>query len=117
MGRWVIVFLFRMIRADVVQRSLLGDPAFVEGMGEYQEDILKKVTVDDVRSRISDARTQNVSAYDPDGFESLNTYAPLYSSARLSYSFSQAWNLSHRHGRPFRLRNHRHHHDQPTLRK
>ncbi|KAG2412527.1 hypothetical protein HFD88_010084 [Aspergillus terreus] len=55
------------------QRSLLGDPAFVEGMGEYQEDILKKVTVDDVRSRISDARTQNVSAYDPDGFESLNT--------------------------------------------
>ncbi|KAL4893284.1 gamma-glutamyltranspeptidase-domain-containing protein [Aspergillus ambiguus] len=55
------------------QRTLLGDPAFVDGMDEYQEDILSRATVEDIRRRISDYRTQNVSAYDPDGFESLNT--------------------------------------------
>lgn len=54
-------------------RTVLGDPEFVEGVSEYEKDMLKKQTVDDIRRKISDLRTQNVSAYDPAGFESLDT--------------------------------------------
>lgn len=57
-----------------VQRTRLGDPSFIDGMEEYQADMLDKATIDDIRSRISDFKTQNVSAYDPDGIESLDTY-------------------------------------------
>jgi gamma-glutamyltranspeptidase/glutathione hydrolase len=51
----------------------LGDPLFVDGMAKYEKDILKQSTIDDIRSKISDARTQNVSVYDPAGLESLET--------------------------------------------
>nr|BDX17131.1 gamma-glutamyl transpeptidase [Aspergillus sydowii] len=54
-------------------RTVLGDPEFVEGVSEYEKDMLKKQTVDDIRRKISDLRTQNVSAYDPAGLESLDT--------------------------------------------
>lgn len=64
--------------SDLKQRAKLGDPLFVEGMDEYQADILKKPTIDRIRSKISDNRTQNVSAYDPQGIESLKTW--VYSS-------------------------------------
>lgn len=59
--------------ADFTKRSLLGDPLFLEGMDKYQTDILKPSTIDQVRSKISDYHTQNVSAYDPLGLESLET--------------------------------------------
>ncbi|CAI7585894.1 unnamed protein product [Penicillium glandicola] len=55
------------------ERTNLGDPLFVDGMAEYQKDILEQATIDDIRSKISDVRTQNVSAYDPAGLESLDT--------------------------------------------
>jgi gamma-glutamyltranspeptidase/glutathione hydrolase len=57
-----------------MQRSKLGDPLFVDGMAEYETEMLDQSTIDDIRSRISDVRTQNVSAYDPAGIESLDTY-------------------------------------------
>jgi gamma-glutamyltranspeptidase/glutathione hydrolase len=60
-------------RLHEIQRSKLGDPLFVDGMANYEEDILKQSTIDDIRSKISDARTQNVSVYDPAGLESLET--------------------------------------------
>ncbi|KAK4615605.1 Glutathione hydrolase proenzyme [Fulvia fulva] len=55
------------------QRSELGDPLFLEGMEEYQADMLSPETVAAVRAKISPLHTLNVSAYDPSGFESLET--------------------------------------------
>jgi gamma-glutamyltranspeptidase/glutathione hydrolase len=55
------------------QRSELGDPSFVEGMTEYQASMLSNATTSAVRARLNDFHTQNVSAYDPSGFESLET--------------------------------------------
>ncbi|THC94898.1 hypothetical protein EYZ11_005620 [Aspergillus tanneri] len=54
-------------------RANLGDPSFLEGMDAYQEDMLTKATIDEIRQKISDIRTQNVSVYDPSGYESLET--------------------------------------------
>lgn len=42
-------------------------------MAKYEKEILEQSTIDDIRSKISDVRTQNVSAYDPAGLESLDT--------------------------------------------
>ena len=55
------------------QRSELGDPYFVSGMDEYQADMLNETTAAAVRQKISPLHTLNVSAYDPSGFESLET--------------------------------------------
>lgn len=55
------------------QRSELGDPSFVEGLTEYQKDMLSDETAAAVRAKLDDNHTQNVSAYDPSGFESLET--------------------------------------------
>ncbi|KAJ5312760.1 Gamma-glutamyltranspeptidase [Penicillium antarcticum] len=55
------------------ERSNLGDPLFVEGMAQYETEMLAQSTIDEIRSKISDVRTQNVSAYDPSGLESLDT--------------------------------------------
>ncbi|KAE8353868.1 gamma-glutamyltranspeptidase [Aspergillus coremiiformis] len=61
------------IRFGYGLRTELGDPFFLEGMDEYQEDMLKESTIKQIRGKISDWHTQNVSAYDPKGIESLNT--------------------------------------------
>lgn len=58
---------------DIEQRTKLGDPFFVEGMGDYQQHILSESTIERIRCKISDIRTQNVSVYDPDRIESLPT--------------------------------------------
>lgn len=55
------------------QRTELGDPSFVEGLAEYQKSMVSDEVAAEIRSRISDFRTQNVSYYDPDGIESLET--------------------------------------------
>ncbi|KAL2809642.1 nucleophile aminohydrolase [Aspergillus granulosus] len=54
-------------------RTQLGDPYFVEGMTEYEKGMLEAQTINDIRGKISDLRTQNVSAYNPAGIESLET--------------------------------------------
>ncbi|KAL4754260.1 hypothetical protein BDW72DRAFT_167088 [Aspergillus terricola var. indicus] len=54
-------------------RTVLGDPGFVDGMSEYERDMISQQTADEIHSKISDLRTQNVSAYDPAGIESLET--------------------------------------------
>ncbi|KAJ5744928.1 hypothetical protein N7533_009798 [Penicillium manginii] len=61
------------IRFGYGERTELGDPSFVKGMAEYERDMLKKSTIADIRSKISDTHTLNVSAYDPSGLESLDT--------------------------------------------
>ncbi|KAI1195444.1 gamma-glutamyltransferase 1 [Nemania serpens] len=55
------------------QRSELGDPLFVDSLDAYQQSMLSQETAEAIRSKISDFRTLNVSAYDPNGFESLPT--------------------------------------------
>ncbi|KAH7073018.1 gamma-glutamyltranspeptidase-like protein [Paraphoma chrysanthemicola] len=54
-------------------RANLGDPLFLDGIDEYQEDMISAATAAEVRSKISDTRTFNTSYYDPQGLESLET--------------------------------------------
>lgn len=61
------------IRFGYGQRSELGDPEFVEGMYEFQDEMLNATTAALIRSKINYFHTLNVSAYDPSGFESLET--------------------------------------------
>ncbi|KAI0011903.1 gamma-glutamyltranspeptidase [Xylariaceae sp. FL0662B] len=61
------------IRFAYGQRANLGDPSFVDGLDKYQEQMLSDATAAEIRSKISDFRTQNVSWYDPAGLESLET--------------------------------------------
>ncbi|KAK5134278.1 hypothetical protein LTR08_006707 [Meristemomyces frigidus] len=61
------------IRFAYGQRTELGDPSFVAGMDQYQADMLNETTVAAVRAKISPYHTLNVSAYDPSGFQSLET--------------------------------------------
>ncbi|KAK0509172.1 hypothetical protein JMJ35_008543 [Cladonia borealis] len=60
------------IRFAYGERANLGDPSFVEGLDVYQDEMLNETTAENIRSRISDFHTLSVSAYDPQGFESLN---------------------------------------------
>ncbi|KAJ2989537.1 hypothetical protein NUW58_g3419 [Xylaria curta] len=61
------------IRFAYGQRTELGDPLFVKGLDAYQESLITQKTAAEVRSKISDFRTLNVSDYNPAGFESLPT--------------------------------------------
>lgn len=56
------------------QRTELGDPSFVEGLDEYQKSMVSDKVAAEIRSKISDFRTQNVSYYNPAGIESLVTH-------------------------------------------
>lgn len=47
----------------------------MEGLDDYERNILNDTTVRNIRERISDQRTQDVSAYNPCGLESRDTYA------------------------------------------
>jgi gamma-glutamyltranspeptidase/glutathione hydrolase len=55
------------------QRSLLGDPLFVNNMSAYEASMLSPATVSAVQAKINPYHTWNTSVYDPDGFESLET--------------------------------------------
>ena len=61
------------IRFAYGQRAELGDPLFVPGLDRFQESMLSENASAEIRSKISDYQTLNVSAYDPSGLESLET--------------------------------------------
>ncbi|EON96380.1 putative gamma-glutamyltranspeptidase protein [Phaeoacremonium minimum UCRPA7] len=61
------------IRFAYGERTNLGDPSFVDGLAEYEKQMLSDETAAEIRSKISDFKTQNVSWYDPSGLESLET--------------------------------------------
>lgn len=61
------------IRFAYGQRAQLGDPLFVPGLDRFQQQMLSAETAAEVRGKISDYDTLNVSAYAPSGFESLDT--------------------------------------------
>lgn len=50
-------------------RSNLGDPAYVKGMIEFQNDLLSENRARHIRHKISDKHTLNISDYNPSGFE------------------------------------------------
>lgn len=47
-------------------RTNLGDPSFVSGMAEYQAEMLSQKTAGEIRAKISNYTSYNVSYYDPD---------------------------------------------------
>lgn len=53
-------------------RAKLGDPSFVEGLAEYQKQMLSNDTAEEVRNKITGKPLQ-LEDYDPDGLESLDT--------------------------------------------
>ncbi|CAM1510700.1 Fc.00g010350.m01.CDS01 [Cosmosporella sp. VM-42] len=61
------------IRFGYGQRSKLGDPSFVAGLEKYTRQMVSPETGAEIRSKISDLKTENVSYYDPEGLESLDT--------------------------------------------
>ena len=61
------------IRFGYGERTNLGDPSFVANLSAYQDEMLAANTARIIRNKISDRNTLNVSAYDPDGIESLET--------------------------------------------
>ncbi|KZF26975.1 gamma-glutamyltransferase [Xylona heveae TC161] len=61
------------IRFAYGERANLGDPYFVPGMQEYEDQMLNASTAAEIRDKISDFHTLNVSAYNPLGLESLET--------------------------------------------
>lgn len=65
--------LSEAIRFAYGQRSEMGDPEFLEGMYDFQAELLNATTAANIRAKISDSHTLNVSAYDPSGFEILDT--------------------------------------------
>jgi gamma-glutamyltranspeptidase/glutathione hydrolase len=54
-------------------RANLGDPLFLKGIDQYQEEMISAQVAAEVRAKISDTQTFNVSYYDPEGLESLET--------------------------------------------
>lgn len=61
------------IRFGYAARSDFGDPLFVANLSTFEEELLLPQLGADVRSKISDTQTFNVSYYDPANFEILDT--------------------------------------------
>lgn len=55
------------------ERTNLGDPSFVANVTTYEANMLRDKTAEEVRAKISDTQTFNVSYYDPAGIQSLET--------------------------------------------
>lgn len=77
-------------------RTKLGDPSFVDGITEYQKQMISEETAEAVRAKITD-RALNLSAYDPDGLESLETpgtsHVVAMDSSGLAISLTTTINL------------------------
>lgn len=58
------------IRFAYAQRTKMGDPDYVKNMVSFEQEVIDDITAKNIRSKISDQKTQNVSAYNPDGWES-----------------------------------------------
>lgn len=54
-------------------RADFGDPLFVPGLRQFEEELLTPEAGAEIRAKISDTQTFNVSYYDPNNIEILNT--------------------------------------------
>jgi gamma-glutamyltranspeptidase/glutathione hydrolase len=61
-------YLDEGIRFAYGQRTLLGDPSFFPNLTTYQENMVSEKTAQEIRGKIQEYRTLNVSAYDPSGY-------------------------------------------------
>ena len=61
------------IRFGYGERTNLGDPYFVANLSTYEDEMLSAKSAAEIRGKILDTTTLNVSAYDPSGIESLET--------------------------------------------
>lgn len=61
------------IRFAYGARTDFGDPTYIANMTRYEQELLLPATGAEIRSKISDFQTFNVSYYDPEGIESLET--------------------------------------------
>lgn len=61
------------IRFGYGARTDMGDPSFIANMTQYEQSLLLPETGAEIRAKISDFHTFNVSYYDPAGIESLAT--------------------------------------------
>ncbi len=79
------------------KRTELGDPDFLHGLYEFEADMLDATSAAAIRAKISDHHTQNVSAYDPNGFESAETHGTSHivtaDSSGLATSLTTTINL------------------------
>ncbi|EKG12698.1 Gamma-glutamyltranspeptidase [Macrophomina phaseolina MS6] len=69
----IVKGLNEAIRFAYGERTKLGDPDFTKGIYEYEKRMLSESTTSLIRSKIFDSHTQDVSAYNPDGIETLET--------------------------------------------
>ncbi|KAJ8133460.1 hypothetical protein O1611_g174 [Lasiodiplodia mahajangana] len=61
------------------ERTNLGDPSYVSDVLQYQDSMLSAKTASEIRAKISDGKTHaNISYYDPEGIESLNSHGTSY---------------------------------------
>ncbi len=79
------------------KRTELGDPDFLNGLYDFEANMLDATSAASIRARISDRHTQNVSAYDPNGFESAKTHGTSHvataDSSGLATSLTTTINL------------------------
>lgn len=78
------------------ERTNLGDPFFIANMTTYEANMLSEKTAEEVRAKISDTKTFNVSYYDPAGIQSLETVCdyscnPIFLSKKLT---TTAWHFT-----------------------
>ncbi|KAL9005311.1 MAG: hypothetical protein Q9188_001902 [Gyalolechia gomerana] len=66
--------LVEAMRFGYGKRASFGDSDFLANFPEFETSILSDSYAASTRSRILDDRTQNVSAYDPDGFENRDDH-------------------------------------------
>lgn len=85
------------VRFAYGERASLGDPDYAHGVPSFEAEMLSAAKAAKRRGRISDLHTLNVSAYNPDGFESLETHGTSHmvaaDSSGLAVSFTSTINL------------------------
>ncbi len=61
------------IRFAYGQRTKMGDPSFIDDLSNYTAQMVAPQTGAEIRSKISDTKTEGVAYYNPEGIESLPT--------------------------------------------
>ena len=89
--------LVEAMRFAYGQRASMGDPDFLPNMSAHEAHMLSPSHGASIRSKILDSTTQNISAYDPSGFEIHNSHGTSHISAAdssgLAFSLTTTVNL------------------------
>jgi gamma-glutamyltranspeptidase/glutathione hydrolase len=78
-------------------RTHLGDPDFFSYMDDLETEMLTSKTASNIRERISDNRTHNVSYYNPEGYDITENHGTSHivtiDSSGMSVTFTSTVNL------------------------